>query len=250
MEQLSVLLADDHVPARVGIRQAIEPHGLRVVAEAASAAEAVHRALESRPQVAVVAVAMAGSGIEAARLIFRALPETKIVMTTTSVCEDEFFAALRAGAEGYVPMSTSAARLPYAIRGVVAGEAAIPRTLTARLIGEFRERGTPRRLALPAGGEAKLTAREFEVLARMRQHERTAQIAARLGISEVTVRRHVSSAVQKLGTRSRREAIELIERTEQAELQAGAPANDVINPRSQAEQQGKEVHGCAESSAM
>jgi DNA-binding NarL/FixJ family response regulator len=222
--ELTVLLADDHVPARAGVRRAIEPHGLHVVAESSSASEALRLALELRPQVCVLAVELPGNGIEAARLIKQALPATKIVMITASPRDEDLFGALRAGADGYLLMSTPASRLPHAIRGVVNGEAALPRGMTARLILEFRERGTRRRLTLPnSGGEAELTAREFEVLGRLRRRERTAEIAARLGISEVTVRRHVSSVLRKLGTPNRRAAIEILEQAEREESQAGAP---------------------------
>jgi DNA-binding NarL/FixJ family response regulator len=220
---LTVLLADGQAPTRAGVKRAIEAHGLRVVAEAADTADAVPMALATRPQVCVIAVGLPGNGIEAARLIKQSLPATKVVMLTDSARDEELFGALRAGAEGYLLMSTSPERLPHAIRGVFDGEAALPRPLTARLIREFRERGSRRRLRLPSGGgEAELTAREFEVLGRLRRRERTAEIAAGLGISEVTVRRHVSSLLRKLGTPSRLGAVEILEQAEEEEgLQGG-----------------------------
>lgn len=217
-----MLLAYDQAPVRVGIRRAIEPHGLQVVGESASASEALRMALALRPEVCVLSVELPDNGIEAARLIKQALPATKIVMMTASPREEDLFGALRAGADGYLLMSTSASRLPHALRGVVNGEAALPRRMTARLIQEFRERGAKRRVNLPAGaGEAELTAREFEVLTRLRRRERTAEIAARLGISEVTVRRHVSSVLRKLGMPNRRAALEILEQAEREELEAG-----------------------------
>jgi two-component system, NarL family, nitrate/nitrite response regulator NarL len=226
-KELSVLLALDHVPTQVGIKLAIESDALRVVAEASSASEAVRAAVALRPDVCVLSVELPGSGIEAARDIKHALPATKIVMMTSSASEEDLFAALRAGADGYLLTSTSAGRLPFAIRGVASGEAALPRGMTARLILEFRERGMRRRLHLPAGrGDAELTAREFEILGRLRRHQRTSEIAARLGISEVTVRRHVSSVLRKLGTPNRRGAIEILEQSEREELQAGGPTPD------------------------
>jgi DNA-binding NarL/FixJ family response regulator len=216
------LLADDQVPTRAGIKRAIEPYGLSVVAEVSNAADALRMALETGPRVCVLAVALPGNGIEAARLITRSLPTTKVVMMTDSPRDEDLFGALRAGADGYLLMSTSWERLPHAIRGVVYGEAALPRGMTARLIREFRERGSRRRLHLPAGGgEAELTAREFEVLGRLRRRERTAEIAARLGISEVTVRRHVSSVLRKLGTPNRLAAVEVLEQCEQEAAQSG-----------------------------
>jgi DNA-binding CsgD family transcriptional regulator len=91
--------------------------------------------------------------------------------------------------------------------------------MTARLILEYRERGTRRRLILPsAEAEVELTAREFEVLERLRKHERTAEISSRLGISEVTVRRHVASVLRKMGMPNRRSAIELLEQADRQQL--------------------------------
>lgn len=219
-----VLLADGHAPTRAGIKRAIEPHGLRVVAEVSSAEEALSSAIAQRPDVCVLAVELPGGGIEAARMIKHALPSTKIVMMTAAARDEDLFASLRAGAQGYLPMSTSADRLPHAILGVVGGEAALPRALTGRLISEFRERGSRRRLRLRIGGrEAELTSREFEVLDRLRKHERTAEIASRLDISEVTVRRHVSSLLRKLGMPDRRSMIEMLERAEQPAMSDAGP---------------------------
>jgi DNA-binding NarL/FixJ family response regulator len=216
--ELRIILADDHAAARVGMRRAIEPHGIRVVAEASSAAEALALAHQYHPHVCVVAVGLPGNGIEAVRLIKQALPETKLVVSAVAARDEEMFGALRAGADGYLLMTMSPGRLGYALRGVARGEAALPRTMTARLILEFRERGTRRRLHVPATGtDVELTAREFEVLERLRRRERTAEIAAELSISEVTVRRHVSSILHKLGTPNRQSALQLLER---AELQA------------------------------
>jgi len=216
--ELTILLADDQIPARVGMKRAIEPHGFRVVAEASSAEDAVRMAQARQPDLCVLAVALPGNGIEAARLIKRSLPATKIVMMTSAARDEDMLGSLRAGADGYLLMSTPASRLPHAILGVARGEAALPRAMTARLILEFRERGTRRRVVLPdSGREVELTAREFEVLDRLRKRERTAEIAAHLGISEVTVRRHTASVLQKLGVPNRRSAIELLEREERPE---------------------------------
>jgi DNA-binding NarL/FixJ family response regulator len=214
--ELTVLLADDQVGTRVGIRYAIEPHGFRVVAEASSVAEAVAAALRTAPDICLVATGLPGNGIEAARLIKQTVPKTKIVMLTATGRNDELLGALRAGADGYLLMTTSPTRLPHAIRGVANGEAALPRAFTAHLIQEFRAHGHRRRLALSIDDQAvELTAREFEVLERLRKKERTAEIAAHLGISEVTVRRHSSSILQKLGAPNRQAVIDMLDRAEQ-----------------------------------
>ena len=223
--ELTVMLASDHAATRAGIRRALEPHRLRVIAEASDAVEAVRTALDKGPDVCLLSVELPGNGIDAARQIRQSLPSVKIVMLTDAARDEDLFGALRAGADGYLPMSTSAGRLGYAIRGVAEGEAALPRNMTARLILEFRDRGARRRFSLPtAGREAELTAREFEVIERLRRRERTAEIAARLGISEVTVRRHVSSVLHKLGASSRSSALELLEYAErQGELEPRTP---------------------------
>jgi DNA-binding NarL/FixJ family response regulator len=222
--ELTVLLADDDVPTRTGVRLALESANLRVVAEVATAKAAVTEALRLRPDVCLMAIHLPGGGIEATKQIRDALPKIKIVMLTVSERDEDLFGSLRAGADGYLMASTSVDRLPHAIRGVVSGEAALPRQMTARLIREYRDRGrrpVPRLVVM--GRTIELTVREFEVLERLRKHERTGEIAGQLGISDITVRRHVSSALRKLGVSSRREAVDLLEQAEQSERGAGAP---------------------------
>lgn len=214
VHELTLVLGDDHVATRLGIKRAIEPHGVRVVGEAASASEAVALCVKQRPDVCLLALRIPGNGIEATRAIREVLPETKIVMLSSSGGTEDLFSALRAGADGYLPMTMSATRLPHAIRGVVNGEAALPRDLTAELIKEFRERGNRRRLTVAPDQNVELTAREFEVLERLRRRERTAEIAVRLGIAEVTVRRHAASIASKLGATNRRTMMEMLERAE------------------------------------
>ena len=222
--EFTVVLADDEVATRAGVRRALEPHGLRVVAEVGNAADAVGAALKHLPDICVLAVRLPGNGIAATRQISHALPATKIVMLTASERHDDLIAAIRAGAHGYLLKTMSAARLPNTIRGVVYGEAALSRAMTMHLIEEFRESGRRRRLRLSVPDQGvMLTAREFEVLERLRNRERTAEIAADLGISEITVRRHISAILHKLGTPNRRSAIELLERAERP-LRIDTPA--------------------------
>ena len=223
--ELTVVLADDQVATRGGVRRVLEPYGLRVVAEAGNAADAIRAALEHRPDVCILAVRMPGNGIDAARQIRDVLAETKIVMLTASERDEDLFAALRAGADGYLLKTTASGRLPHEIRAVVNGEAALSRKMTARLIREFRDRGRRRRLSLSvADRSVEVTAREFEVVESLRRRESTAEIAAHLGISEITVRRHISGIVRKLGTPNRRTAIELLERAERREPEAETQA--------------------------
>jgi DNA-binding NarL/FixJ family response regulator len=222
--ELTVVVADPNVPTRAGVRLALEADGLVIVAEAATAADAVEAACRLNPDVCLLAVHLPGDGIEATRQIRDARPETKIVMLTGSERDEDLFAALRAGADGYLLKSTSPDRLPHAVRGVVSGEAALPRAMTARLIREYRDRGRRPSPRLVLNGNAiELTVRESEVLEGLRKRKRTAEIAADLGISEITVRRHISAALRKLGVSSRRGAVDLLERAEHPERGAGAP---------------------------
>lgn len=217
-DELRILVADDQVGVRAGIKRAIEPHGLQVVAEASHADDAVRLSAEHRPDVCIIAIDLPGSGVEVTRLIKQSLPDTKVVIMARTARDEDLLEALRAGADGYLLMSTGANRFSHAIRGVTQGEAALPRTMTARLILEFRERGMRRRVLIhPDRAEVELTGREYEVFQRLRQHEGTAQIASRLGISQVTVRRHVASVLHKLGAPNRRRAIEMLEQIDQHE---------------------------------
>jgi DNA-binding NarL/FixJ family response regulator len=213
------VLADSDVGLRAGVRKALEPHGFRILAEAGSADEAVAAAVTHQPDVCLLAVNLPGNGLAAAMQIHEALPETKIVMLTWSERDEDFLEAVRAGADGYLLKTMSAARLPWAVRGVIDGEAALPRKLTASLVREFRDRGRRRRLPLTVGGHpVELTAREFEVLNHLRQGEGTATIAEHLHISEITVRRHISAILHKVGVADRRSAIQLLARLEERDI--------------------------------
>ena len=206
----TVLLADDHAATRLGIRMSLEDGGFAVVAEAEAAAAAVDAALRERPDLCLLDVYMPGGGVAAAREIRTRLPDTRVVMLTVSVSEDDLFAALRAGAVGYLLKDTDPERLPLALRGVLEGEAALPRTLVARVIDEFREREDRRRVPELQGVGDALTDRERDVLLGLRDGRTTAEIAQRLSISPVTVRRHVSEVLRKLQVPDREAAVRLM----------------------------------------
>lgn len=170
---------------------------------------------------------MPGGGISAAAEITACLPSTAVVMLTISQHDDDLFDALKAGALGYLLKGTDPARLPHALRGVLAGQAALPRPLVARVIAEFRDQSARRRLPTSGGGAVTLTNREWQVLDLLRDGLTTAQIASRLFISAVTVRTHVSSILRKLGVNNREAAIRLIESPERG---ATATSGDAGNP--------------------
>jgi DNA-binding NarL/FixJ family response regulator len=212
---IRILLADDHPPTRAGVRAALEGQGFEVVAEAGDAAEAIEGARREKPDLCLLDIHMPGSGIHAAGEITRLLPETAVVMLTISRNDDDLFDALRAGAAGYLLKDIDPTRIPMALEGVLRGEAALPRALTSRLIDEFRSRGRHRRLPLAGERGVDLTSREWEVLELLRDGLTTAQIAERLFVSRVTVRRHVGSVLRKLRVGSRQEAIERLDERSQ-----------------------------------
>jgi DNA-binding NarL/FixJ family response regulator len=209
-DALTVLLADDHAPTRSGVRLSLEGHGFRVCAEATTAQAAIDAARRWRPDVCLLDISMPGGGIEAARVIARDVPESAIVMLTVSRSDADIFAALRAGAAGYLLKDTSPERLPQALRGVVRGEAALPRTLVTRLIDDYRERAQRRWLRLAGGHGVDLSGREWDVLELLAQGLTTKEVADRLAISPVTVRRHVSALMKKAGVDRREDVVALL----------------------------------------
>lgn len=206
----TVLLADGHLPTRAGVRETLEDAGMIVVADVGTAAEAIGLATEHRPDLVLLDPHMPGDGIAAAAEIAERLPGTRVVMLAASAEDEALFGALRAGARGYLLKDTNPDRLAIALEGVMSGEAALPRVLTSRLIDEFRSRDRRRHIpALRLGGEP-LTEREWEVLELMREGLSTREIAQRLKISAVTVRRHVSATLRKLGVSDRAGALALL----------------------------------------
>jgi two-component system, NarL family, nitrate/nitrite response regulator NarL len=206
-DRLRVVIADDHPPTRAAVREALERQSCQVVADVGTADAAVMAALQHRPDVCLLDINMPGSGIAAAADITHALPDVPVVMLTVSQDDEDIFAALRAGAAGYLLKDTSPDLLGPALRAVLAGEAVLPRWLVRRMAEEFRAR--PQRV-LPVPGRprpARLTEREAEVLDLMADGLSTEQIAERLHLAPVTVRTHVSAVVRKLRVRDRSSAV-------------------------------------------
>lgn len=204
-----VLIAADHLATRTGVRLALAADA--DCSEAEDADAAVAAALRDKPDVCVVDFDPPGRGIRAAAQITSQVPGAAVVVMTRRIDEDEFIAAVRAGATGYLSESVDPARLPHVVRGLMRGEAAVPRILVTRLIDELRGREPRRRhLELHERRRVELTPREWEVVESLRQGMSTREVAELLGIASVTVRRHVSSVHQKLGVRSRAELLRLL----------------------------------------
>lgn len=210
---LRVLIADDHAPTRDDVRRVLDSDArFEVCAEAADAAAAVQAALDERPDICLLDLRMPGGGLATVWEIGARLPEAKIVILTVSDDDADLFAALGAGVDGYLPKTMDFHRLPDTLNGVFAGEAAIPRTLVARVIDRFRRREPRWRKPVDPGPGQRLTSREWEVLELLAEGRSTAEIAERLVISSSAVRVHVASIVHKLGVPSRAAAVELFRR--------------------------------------
>ncbi len=205
-----VLIADDHAPTRADIRRVLDAHErFEICAETADAAAAVQAAVRERPDVCLLDVRMPGGGLSATWEISARLPRIKIVMLTVSAEDADLFAALRAGAEGYLLKTMDFASLPEALDGVCSGEAAIPPILVTRVLKWFRAREPRWRQPLDRGLAEHLTSREWEVLELLAQGYSTAEIASSLVITPSAVRAHISAIVRKLRVPDRAAAIEL-----------------------------------------
>jgi len=222
--RIRVLIADGDRLTRDELRTAIEKDdGFDVCAEAANAARAVSTALRKQPDICVLDVRLPGGGVAATWEIGGRLPRAKLVMLTESGEDGELFAALRAGAEGYLLKTEDFANLPCALYGVLAGEAALDPAFVARLLRHFRIREPrwrrpvtapagerPRPEAAPGTRDARLTSREWEVLDLLARNRSTADISRELTISATAVRVHIAAVVRKLGVADRAAAVEVL----------------------------------------
>jgi DNA-binding NarL/FixJ family response regulator len=206
----SIVIADDHPAMRLGVRMALMRGGFDVVGEAADCDGAVSVVLRERPDVCLLDVRMPGGGVEAARRVTREAPSTSVVMLTVSDRTEDVLAALRAGAVGYLPKDTSPDRLPAAICGVLKGEAALPRALVGVVLDRFREFTAAPVDPVRIDG-VELTGRESEILRMLRAGMTTVEIGETLSLSPITIRRHISAGMAKLGVADRTAAIRLIE---------------------------------------
>jgi DNA-binding NarL/FixJ family response regulator len=203
------VLADAHPVARLAMRHALGRVHVRVVEEAADAAGAVRAVRTRRPSICLLDAHLPGGGILAADRIATVAPDTHVVVLVESSADEQLLHALEAGATGCLLKSIGPEALGRAVRATIAGEAPLPRAATGRLIAELRARAGERRVRTAAGTWTQLSRREAQVLELMQRELSTGEIAARLGISAVTVRRHLSGTVRRLGARDREAALEL-----------------------------------------
>jgi two-component system nitrate/nitrite response regulator NarL len=207
-----LVLVDRDSLARRAMRETVTAAGEFVVAaEAAEEADAIEAIRRERPDLVLIDIGYPHlEGIALAKQLHRQLPAARMVFCSITDDEDTAVHALRVGAVGYVRKDLEYGPLARALRGALAGEAAISRQLGMRLIEELYQQSEPHARLRPAGGE--LTQREWEVLDLLIDGASTAEIAQALGLALETVRSHVKHVLRKLGVGSRGEAIDIARR--------------------------------------
>jgi DNA-binding NarL/FixJ family response regulator len=203
-EAVRVLIADDHPLFREGMRGRLDRVAdIEVVGEAASGDEAVEMARKLELDVILMDIKMPGlNGIEATREILRANPRISVLVLTMFEDDDSVFAAMRAGAKGYLLKDSGGEGVVHAIRAVASGEAVFGPGVAERIIGFFSApRSAPQR-AFP-----ELTEREEEILSLVAQGKSNQEIARQLFVSLKTVRNHVSNILLKLQVADRAQAV-------------------------------------------
>ena len=203
MTALRVVVADDHPVFRSGLRTLLEDLGMQVVAEAADGHSAVELAMTHAPDVVLMDLQMPGvSGLEATRRLSGAAPGIRVLVLTMVEDDGTLFAALRAGAAGYLLKGAGPDEIDRAVRGVAAGEAVYGAGVADRLRAMFTAGPAPAAAPFP-----QLAERERDVLALLASGASNTEIARRLFLSDKTVRNYVSSIFSKLGVRDRAQAI-------------------------------------------
>jgi DNA-binding NarL/FixJ family response regulator len=209
---IRILLVDDQQLLRLGFRMLLETQAdLEVVGEAGDGAEALRLVGQTGPDVVLMDVRMPGmDGIEATEQITAQYPQTRVLVLTTFDLDQYAFAALRAGASGFVLKSVEPVNLLAAIRTIASGDAVVAPRITRRLLETFADQ-------LPAADDpsaaaedprlALLTPREREVLIEVATGRSNAEIAARLFLTESTIKTHVARILPKLGLRDRVQAV-------------------------------------------
>jgi DNA-binding NarL/FixJ family response regulator len=204
MVRQRILLVDDHEVVRVGLRALLDKHPhFEVVAEAGTGKEAVEKTRDYKPDVVVMDIRLrGGSGIEATQAIVEEFPDTRVIMLTSYAEDEMLFAAIRAGAAGYVLKQIGGDDLVRAIEAVGRGEALLDPAVTQRVFQEVRKAAREEE----ASAFADLTEQEMHVLQLVSEGRTNRQIAEMLYLGEGTVRNYVSSILSKLNVRNRAEA--------------------------------------------
>ncbi|XTZ17217.1 response regulator [Micromonospora echinospora] len=209
MSAIRVLLADDHHLVRTGFRVILEAEDdIEVVGEASDGRQAVDLAARQRPDVVLMDVEMPGTdGLEATRRIVAADTGPAVLILTTFDRDDYLFAALQAGASGFLLKNGTPEALIDAVRVVARGDALLAPEITRRVIATFARPGAPTGGRADGARLSELTPREHEVLVLLAGGATNAEIATALFLGEATVKTHVSRVLAKLGLRDRTQAV-------------------------------------------
>jgi DNA-binding NarL/FixJ family response regulator len=210
---ISVLIADHDAASRSGVRLALEGQGFEVCGEAGTARRAAEVAERARPMVCLIEADLPGGGVAAAEQVLASAPATAVIMLSAAVDDERLLSAVRAGARGYLMKDMDPSRLPNALRGVLEGEAALPRALMGRVLDELRTAEHGLHVGQLSRLGVKLTRREREVLEHLDRGLSTAEIGEVLSIAAVTVRRHISEILRKLSAEDRQAALRLLRDT-------------------------------------
>ena len=204
MEPIHVLIADDHPLYREGVRKMLSvASDIEIVGEAASGEDAIDRALSLQPDVILMDLKMPGvNGIEATRRILYASPRIGVLVLTMFETDETVFAAMRAGARGYMLKDADQEEVLRAVKAVNRGEAIFSAAIAERLIHYFAAFKPTADMAFP-----ELTDREREILHLIAQGHSNSEIAERLLLSIKTVQNHVSNIFSKLQVADRAQAI-------------------------------------------
>lgn len=199
-----ILIADDHSVVRAGLRALLEfNHRFQVIAEASTGEEAILKAKELRPDIAILDIRMPGlSGIEACRQIVTTVETCRVIVLTTYAEDELLFAAIRAGASGYVLKRIGDNDLVHTVERVSNGENILDPAMTATVFAEVHKIDEHQR----AAAFSELTPQELSVLSLVAQGLTNRQIAVKLYLGEGTVRNYVSSILAKIGVSNRAEA--------------------------------------------
>ncbi|MBT8766489.1 response regulator [Metapseudomonas boanensis] len=216
--KIRIGIVDDHPLLRQGVASALKRiSDFQVVEQGSCADDAVDIAVRFAPDVLLMDVNMPGDCFGAIRSISSAAPGVRVMMLTVSECEDDAYAALEAGAQGYVLKGVSGPELVQAIRKVAGGESFITPAFASRLLNRLRQLQEHERHRI------ELTHREEQIIREVAQGLTNREVANKLGLSEKTVKYYMTNVMQKLHARNRVEAVTAARRQWEVE---GAPSAD------------------------
>ena len=206
MDNIRILVADDHTLFRKGLRSLLERvTGMEVVGEAATGPEAVALAEQLVPDVVLMDIKMPGlDGIEATKLILRENPHIGVILVTMYDDQESVLSGMRAGARGYILKGADPENLGHAIEAAARGEVLLSPSIAARLLHRFERAGGPRQEGILY---EELTPRELDVLRLVAEGLKNKEIAAKLVLSEKTVKNRVSNILAKLRVNDRTQAV-------------------------------------------